>query len=463
MRNISTHTDFKMSSLLTSSFASLLGILVATVAVACPPAILQEEVKDQEATVISPEQQEKAEELFQKGRKLFFQGEYQTAAVTLAESVELNPDKTSYQLLLARSHRYAGQNDAAMKALERILEANPEHVDAGIDLAELLSPGKEPERVISILKPLLKFNHDYPIYHLLAEAHYQLEDFDTARGYFEEATNLNPRNADDHYQLGNIYLAQKHFAKSAQAYEEAGRLGMTTGVYHFKLASVYFNLHNYLGKVTTGEVIGGKAGDIKQEMYLIDAIPGKQDQFYVAGPRSAIFQTAMAKKLGIDIFDIDFLEANIWLSARRYENADRIYVELEDKVAEGDTGLYWYYRAQAALGLKNYDEYLERLDKAIEAEPDVYESTLSDAYVTVANGYHQLGENDRYLEYLQKAVQNNPLSATLHLTLGDAFWLSSAADKAINQYRLVLELEPDHPQRVRLLNRIRDQEDVSGQ
>lgn len=445
-----------------TSLTTLLTLFLITTAAHCrEPTMTQDETRNPATTIVSPEDQEKAEALFQDGRKLFFKGEYLQAVETLEQAVALNPDKTSYQLLLAKGHRYANQNDKALKVLEQIVKANPEHVDAGISLAQLLSPAREPQRVIGILEPLLKFNHDYPIYHLLAEAYYQQENFKTARKYFEEATTLNPRNAADHYQLGNIYLAQKHFAKSAQAYEEAGRLGMTSGVYHFKLASVYFSLHNYLGKVTAAEVIGGEPGDIKQQMYLVDAIPGKKDQFYVAGPRSAVFQTARAKQLGIDIFDIDFLEANIWLSARRYDNAERIYDVLEDKVAQEDLGLFWYYRAQTALGLKQYDDYLERLNNAIAAEPEVYGSTLADAYVMVANGYNQRGENDRYLEYLKKAVQTNPLSARLHLTLGDAYWVSSNSAEAIKQYRLVLELEPDHPDRVRLLNRIRGQEDAS--
>ena len=83
---------------------------------------------------------------------------------------------------------------------------------------------------------------------------------------------------------------------------------------------------------------------------------------------------------------------------------------------------------------------------------------MADACVTIANGYNQRGGNERYLEFLQKAVQINPLSARLHLTLGDAFWASSSAADAIKQYSLVLELEPDLADCVRLLNRIRGQD-----
>ncbi len=93
----------------------------------------------------------------------------------------------------------------------------------------------------------------------------------------------------------------------------------------------------------------------------------------------------------------------------------------------------------------------------------MYESTLADAYVTVANGDHQRGENDRYPEFAGKDVQTNPLSARLHLMLSDAYRVSSAGEDAIKQHRPVLELEPDHADRVRLVNRIRGHEDVAGE
>ena len=227
-------------------------------------------------------------------------------------------------------------------------------------------------------------------------------------------------------------------------------------MYHFKRASVYYNLHNYLGRVSMVEVIGGQAGEIKDDQFLIDAVPGKENWFYVAGPRSAIYQVRKAQEEGIDIFDIHFLEANIWLAALRYARAAEIYATLEEKVKEADAGLFWYSWSQAALGTQDYDAYLQRLNKAIEAQPSLYKSTLTDALVTVAQRYQQQGDLAKYIEFLGKAVENNPLSANLHLTLGDAYWLGDERQNAAEQYRLVLELEPSHPERVRLLNRIRE-------
>ena len=438
MKTITRFTLFTMFCLLSSS------------------AFTQDEVKPTPPPPpVSDAEAKQAVEFFEAGRKLFFQGKYLDSVEKLQQAAETDPAKTSYKMLLAKAHRYAKQGERATAVLEQIIKTNPDHVEAGIQLAELLTPSKEPDRVIGVLKPLLKYKHDYPLYHLLAEAYYAKEDFDNAREHFEEAVKLNPRSGEDQYQLGNIYLAQKRFAKAAAAYEKAGELDVSSGVYHFKLASVYFNLHNNLGRITVAEVLGGKVGEINNEFFLLDTVPGKKDLFYVCSPRSAVFQSAKAIAMGIDVFDIHFLQANVWLAARRFPRADAIYKKLQETVKDADAGLYWYQWSQAALGLGNLDAYLARLNKAIEADEEVYKSTLTDALVVVANRYHQRGDSGKYMEFLGQAVENNPLSPSLHLTLGDAHWLANQRPQAIEQYKLVLELEPDHTERVRLLNRIR--------
>lgn len=416
---------------------------------------------EEQAPPVSDAEAKAADELFEDGRKLYFQGKFLEAVEKLRQAAETNPSKTSYKLLLAKAHRELGQDDEAAKVFEAVVKDSPDHVEAALELAELLSPQKSPDRVIALLTPLLTRNHDYPLYRMLAAAHYQKESFGKAREYYEEAVRLNPRNRDDFYQLGNIYLAQKRFAKAGEAYETAGRLGYSSGVFHFKLASVYFNLRNYLGKVTTAEVPGGEPGAIANGLLLIEALPGKPNLFYVAGPKSAAFQAAKAQEQGIDVFDLRFLQANVYLAARHFDQADTAYAKLEEKVSKADAGLFWSQWAQASLGRDDYDKYLERLAKAIEAEPKVYKATMSDALVTVARRFQEQGDDAKYLDYLNRAVEENPLSARLHLMLGDAYWSGGEKPKAIQQYKLVLELEPEFPQRVRLLNRIRGQDDAA--
>ncbi|MEX2214633.1 MAG: tetratricopeptide repeat protein, partial [Phycisphaeraceae bacterium] len=235
----------------------------------------------------APDPARQAADLYESARKLFFQGKYKDAVAPLVQAVKLDATKSGYKLLLAKAYRLTEEPDKAADLLAAILKENPEHVEAGVTLAELLSSKKQPDKVIAALEPLLKFKRDYPLYHMLGEAYYEKENLDKAREYLEEAVRLNPRAGSDLYQLGNIYLMQSRFAKAAGAYERAADLDVSDDVFHFKLASVYFNLRNYLGQITTAKVIGGKVGDIKDHMLLLDLVPGTTDTFYIAGPRSA--------------------------------------------------------------------------------------------------------------------------------------------------------------------------------
>ena len=220
-----------------------------------------------------------------------------------------------------------------------------------------------------MLDPLLKYRHDYPTYHMLAEAQNNLGDREKARKSYEEAVKLNPQSASDHYQLGNIYLAGNFFALAAESYQSALRLGLDSPVLRYKLGSAYFNLRNYFGAISVQTVKSGAAGTINGPWYLIEAVPGQKDVFRCAPENSAIYQIAKAMADGIeDRPDIHVLRATIYLNARRYAQAYEMFTKIGPTVKE-DKALFYYYYAQAAFGTGQYDRYLELLEEAIQLDP----------------------------------------------------------------------------------------------
>ena len=140
------------------------------------------------------------------------------------------------------------------------------------------------------------------------------------------------------------------------------------------------------------------------------------------------------------------LRATIYLNARRYAQAYEMFTKIGPTVKE-DKALFYYYYAQAAFGTGQYDRYLELLEKAIDLDPAAYKATRVDAYLAVADQYNEAGNLDKYIEFLGKAVAESPLTASLHLKLGNAYEEARKFDKAIAQWRMVLDIEPDHPQR----------------
>lgn len=400
----------------------------------------------------------KAEKLFEDGRKALFQGKYDDAVKLFREAVDADKsgEKTIYRLNLARAFRYANQPEESEKLLGAILKQSPDHVEAGQLLAEILYTAERWEDLEGVLEPLLQFRHDYPTYHMLAEATFNLDKYEDARQYYKEAIKLNPKSAPDQYQLANIFLAENRFALAANAYEQAIRLGLDSTVLHYKLASAYFNLRNYFGRVSVVTVASGKAGEINEDWYLIESVAGKKDAFRAAPRKSAIYQIAIAIEGGMEATpDVNMLLANIYLNGHRYEKAYEMYQQLGEQVAEEDKALHSYYFAQSALGVGKYDEYLTHLNEAVQLDPEAYESALVDAYLAVADKHNQSGRLDKYIEYLTLAVQQNPQTASLHMKLASALEEARRYDKAVEQWRMVLDLEPDHPSRTDLLNLIK--------
>jgi tetratricopeptide (TPR) repeat protein len=395
----------------------------------------------------------KADQLFKDGTDAMFQGQYPKAIDLLEKAAAEDKTKTSYRVHLARAYRYAGREKEAETMLEGILKTTPDHVEAGQLLGEIYSRQENWKRVVATLEPLLKYRHDYPTYHLLAEAKYNLDDQEGARNYFEEAIKLNPKSATDHYDLGNIYLGGNFFALAAESYQQALALGLNSPVLHYKLGTAYFNLRNYFGPISVVNVKAGKPGEINGEWYLIEGVPGQPEQFRVAPAASAIYQVAKAIADGIgDRPDIRFLQANIYLNAGRYQQAGGMFKEIEPTIPKEDKPLFYFYYSQAAFGIGNFDGYLSLLKKAIELDPSAYGPTLVDAYVKVADQFNQAGKLEDYIKYLTLAVAQSPQNASLHLQLGDAYRESQQYAGAVTQWKMVLDLEPEHPKRLELLN-----------
>ncbi|OHB68110.1 MAG: hypothetical protein A2V70_07250 [Planctomycetes bacterium RBG_13_63_9] len=420
-----------------------------------PPATTADAPATAQPATEEPKPQPDAEDLFKQGRDALFRGQYDRAIELLSQAVAADRKKTSYRLHLARAYRYAGNDDQAVAQLDEILKTAPDHVEAGQALAQIHSAAKRYKDVVRVLEPLLKYRHDYPTYHMLAEAQYNLGEHEKARKHYEEAVKLNPQSPADHYQLGNIYLSGNFFALAAESYQSALRLGLDSAVLRYKLGSAYFNLRNYFGQVTIQTVKSGQPGTISGTWYLIESVPGRKDVFRCAPEASAAYQIAKALADGIeDRPDIHVLRATIYLNARRFGQAYKMFTEIGDTVPKEDKALFTYYYAQAAFGTGQYDRYLDLLQEAIELDSEAYKATLVDAYTNVAQQYNQAGQLDRYIEFLAKAVTESPQTASLHLSLGNAYEEAQKHDQAVAQWRMVLDLEPEHAQRMELLNLI---------
>ncbi len=255
-------------------------ILIAAFVFLSGYAVAQDDSGD--AAESSEKKEDPGEKVYREGRRLFFLGKHDEAVELFRKAVAADEEKTVYKLYLAKSLLGADKTEEAEKISLEILKENPEHVEAGIAVARIYEKAKKWKELIPVLEPILEYKHDYAVYHMLAKAYYNLPDLKKARMNYEKAIEQNPNSASDHHELGNIYLGENRYALTAEAYEKCLALGFDTDTLHYKLATAYSNLRNYLGAVSERVIKGGKPGTIKEGFYIIDSVPDKKDTFVVS-------------------------------------------------------------------------------------------------------------------------------------------------------------------------------------
>ena len=408
-----------------------------------------------------PEKSE-AEIAFEEGQNAFFKQEFETALKHFKVAAEKGKDDPNYLYFLGNTYLKMGRKEEARKELEALLKKKPNHVNATVALADLLYEERDWKQVAKLLKGIVEFKHNYHIYHRLADAQYFLGDLREARKSYEEAIKLNEASAADHYQLANIFLAQLKYSRAADEYNRALELGKKEAIVHYKLGMAYFNMRNYMGRIEKRKYLKAEPGEVLDEFFLIEAVPGEADFYYCAPKRSCVYHLKRAIDAGIEAPELRFAYANVFFHTRRHRDADKLYQALEEEINEENKALYYYYFGQVKFRLKDFDGYIAKVTEAIELNKEVYGHTLVEAYQAIAGYFGKMEDFPKQIEYLKRCIDKEPSNAGFHRSLGNAYLKQKNFAKAVAQWKLVLEINPDHPDQMILMNLINKHQPDKG-
>ena len=315
------------------------------------------------------------------------------------------------------------------------------------------------QQAIAALEPLAEQEGTAEIHRLLGEAYLKLGLLTEARQSYATALQLDGESAPDRFQLGRIYLLENKYALAVEHLRQAQRLGVKDGELHQRLAVAYCGLNNYLGRVRTVTARGQSAGRIVGEVYLLEPVPGRADAFLAAPSESAVYHSQRALDEGQDSLEARLTHARIWLGARWYARAAEVYASLEQRVARStlsaaDQARIAAAHAQALYGADDMEGYLAKLKRAVALDEARFAPVLADGFGKVAARYNQRGDLAQYLRYLELAVAESPKSARLHYRLGNGYWEAGRKRQAAREWRITLQIAPDHPDRRRILELI---------
>lgn len=393
-----------------------------------------------------------SDELFELGCRRLARGEFADAIEPLSAALVRQPDRGQIARKLAQAYQGAGQHDQARRLLENFLAHRPDDQAVRLSLARLHLENRKPGDAIAVLAPF-QAELDPEGACLLADAYRAANRPEELAALLAAALAHFP----DEERLWFVYidaaLEQRQLQEALRRIAEAqARLGSRPAL-HLRAARAYFALGRILGEPHRQTPPDQQPGQFQDAPLLIADVERGTPPLSCP-PQSAMYQIRRALDASLDEPAAHVLHARIWERCGRPEIGLAILQGREQFLIEANDRTAIEALADLALAAGRLRDYLRYARKLARCCPEQGEEILWRAYLAAAERYNQRGEEAVYAALLRRALELRPGDVGLRLRLADADWEAGRTRAAVQNYRVVLEQEREHPERLRILARL---------
>ncbi len=297
-----------------------------------------------------------------------------------------------------------------------------------------------------------------------------IEDWESAIKSYTEVLEIDPKNADAHFQLAQIYTSTSHLAEAEKEAGEAMRLDPSNKWYLETLAGIYMNQGKAKEATEVFKTLVSKFPNNAEYYLNLGFLQANSAQFDAAVKTYDLFE----KNFGLDE-NVIMQKKNLYLRMNRFSDA----ANEAHKLVEEFPGDVEYMLMEADLYRANRmkDKATALYKKILETEPDNAQALLALADLGMQSGNAEQGlesikkvfANDKvdvdtkikilypYLQYweVQKEKHSDALELAEILTTanpgeakawaikGDLYYLNNENDKALESYLKSLTLKQD--------------------
>lgn len=379
------------------------------------------------------------------------------------------PDTSEIYRLLGDFYWSRGENEKALAEYQRLLKEHPKDRAVRAGLVQLLIANNRLDEAAKLNDEILSKNGS-DVDALIAQSRLLLlkGKSSDAAGAATRALKSEPDNADAHFLAGNAYDAAGDPRRAEGEYREAARLKPDMFQAQLALALIAYHTRD-VELLTESSAALVRLQPKSPVPYIFRAASDFAKQKPAAG--EADLRTAM--ELGPDNPVPYARMAQYRVLQKKYKEAETLFEQSLQKKPDFDEGIKGLVTLFATVE-KNPAKAIVRVNQQIASVPQSsnlyvvlaklqaannqtaaaeasYQKAIQldknnlEAMLLLAELQTKLGHADKAIASYQQAAQANPRDTRPHLMLGTIFMNAKDYAKAEQEYRKVLELDPDSP------------------
>ncbi len=303
----------------------------------------------------------------------------------------------------------------AKKALEKVVETDPNNIVANRELGQLYYDEKNYSKALPLMKLAYSKGPDSEVAFRIANACKETKQIDQAIEFYEKAANdkTSPK-MEAVLELARLYYEKKDFNRAAANYEKAKKSSLTGDDFFAWAVSLE----------------QGKK-DIKA------AVEVYEDAIKKFGSSTSAEALTAREKAG-----------RYHLQNKNYKQANTVLLPLYKADSEGKkVSDILFLMAQVSEGLNNSSDAITYLEKAIAKDKDNVE-----AYARLADLYTRAGNKQKAKVTYDRLVNLDPNNPEIHLTLGQYNLKAKKYDEALRNFQRSFTLKATSESAVGMMN-----------
>ena len=336
----------------------------------------------------------KAPSPFADAEALLRQGKLEDARIRIQEELQQYPSRPDGYALLGLVYTAEKNYPDALSAFQQGLKLNPKSTGIRNDMGNLY----------------------------VAQG-----NLDLAEKEFREVVRLNPADYDGNYNLALVHLAKKQPADAIPCLQ---RIHPQTIASQFSLTRAYFDAGKTAEGLKTAGELSAHNKDNVQVHFTLGVLLAAEKQL-----RPAQIQLEQANVLQPQTFEILYNLGQVYLRNVEYAKAELTLKRA--LILKPDSPETLSLLAQVYSEQQKPVDALDLLVRAHKLAPENTDIIYSLARVSMSQNYYEDS-----IPLLQSGLKIAPQRADLHAALGESYFMSGKAEKALEEFKQLIALDP---------------------